>query len=104
MVVREARALSSLPKERDLLKKGWSRKAVSRLKTKLFRLKNLAFSPKVGDGLKKPLSIKCFVETSNKKNKITMIAEPLERGLAEDIENVYKLQCSFLQCRLSIIS
>ncbi|KAM1580239.1 hypothetical protein ACFX1Z_041573 [Malus domestica] len=28
-----------------------------------------------------------------------MIAEPLERGLAEDIENVYKLQCSFLQCR-----
>ncbi|TQE06528.1 hypothetical protein C1H46_007770, partial [Malus baccata] len=49
-------------------------------------------------------SIKCFAETSNKKNKITMIAEPLERGLAEDIENVYKLQCSFLQCRLSIIS
>ncbi|KAL6504389.1 hypothetical protein OROGR_026312 [Orobanche gracilis] len=32
-------------------------------------------------------SIKCFAETSNKKNKITMIAEPLERGLAEDIEN-----------------
>ncbi|RXI03671.1 hypothetical protein DVH24_004323 [Malus domestica] len=29
------------------------------------------------------------------------IAEPLERGLAEDIENVYKLQCSFLQCRLT---
>ncbi|RXI05830.1 hypothetical protein DVH24_017872 [Malus domestica] len=24
--------------------------------------------------------------------------EPLERGLAEDIENVYKLQCSFLHC------
>ncbi|KAM1740014.1 hypothetical protein ACFXTH_015474 [Malus domestica] len=44
-------------------------------------------------------SIKCFAETSNKKNKITLIAEPLERGLAEDIENVYKLQCSFLQCR-----
>ncbi|XP_070668426.1 uncharacterized protein [Malus domestica] len=43
-------------------------------------------------------SIKCFAETSNKKNKITLIAEPLERGLAEDIENVYKLQCSFLQC------
>ncbi|KAL6504660.1 hypothetical protein OROHE_023418 [Orobanche hederae] len=32
-------------------------------------------------------SIKCFAETPNKKNKITMIAEPLERGLAEDIEN-----------------
>ncbi|BBG98757.1 Ribosomal protein S5/Elongation factor G/III/V family protein [Prunus dulcis] len=28
-----------------------------------------------------------FAETPNKKNKITMIAEPLERGLAEDIEN-----------------
>ncbi|XP_050158973.1 uncharacterized protein LOC126632586 [Malus sylvestris] len=48
-------------------------------------------------------SIKCFAETSN-KNKITMIAEPLERGLAEDIENVYKLQCSFLQCRLNTCS
>jgi len=32
-------------------------------------------------------SIKCFAETPNKKNKITMIAEPLEKGLAEDIEN-----------------
>jgi U5 small nuclear ribonucleoprotein component len=32
-------------------------------------------------------SMKCFAETPNKKNKITMIAEPLERGLAEDIEN-----------------
>nr|XP_046910123.1 116 kDa U5 small nuclear ribonucleoprotein component-like [Dermatophagoides farinae] len=31
--------------------------------------------------------IKCFAETSNKKNKIMMIAEPLEKGLAEDIEN-----------------
>ncbi|PRQ55666.1 putative protein-synthesizing GTPase [Rosa chinensis] len=31
-------------------------------------------------------SMKCFAETPNKKNKITMIAEPLERGLAEDIE------------------
>ncbi|PRQ55668.1 putative ribosomal protein S5 domain 2-type, subgroup [Rosa chinensis] len=30
-------------------------------------------------------SMKCFAETPNKKNK-TMIAEPLERGLAEDIE------------------
>ncbi|KAK8545022.1 hypothetical protein V6N13_066336 [Hibiscus sabdariffa] len=38
-------------------------------------------------------SMKSFAETPNKKNKITMlsmilkIAEPLERGLAEDIEN-----------------
>lgn len=32
-------------------------------------------------------SLKCFAETPNKKNKITMIAEPLEKGLAEDIEN-----------------
>ncbi|XP_075215166.1 116 kDa U5 small nuclear ribonucleoprotein component [Lycorma delicatula] len=32
-------------------------------------------------------SLKCFAETPNKRNKITMIAEPLEKGLAEDIEN-----------------
>lgn len=32
-------------------------------------------------------SLKCFSETPNKKNKITMIAEPLEKNLAEDIEN-----------------
>ncbi|OIT30916.1 110 kda u5 small nuclear ribonucleoprotein component clo [Nicotiana attenuata] len=32
-------------------------------------------------------SIKCFAETPNKKYKITMIAEPLEKGLDEDIEN-----------------
>ncbi|XVE59580.1 hypothetical protein DITRI_Ditri05aG0057200 [Diplodiscus trichospermus] len=32
-------------------------------------------------------SMKCFAEAPNKKNKITMIAEPLERGLAEAIEN-----------------
>ncbi|XP_061964446.1 110 kDa U5 small nuclear ribonucleoprotein component CLO-like [Populus nigra] len=32
-------------------------------------------------------SMKCFAETPNKKNKITMIAEPLEKGLAEDIED-----------------
>lgn len=31
-------------------------------------------------------SLKCFAETPNKKNKLTMIAEPLEKGLAEDIE------------------
>ncbi|KAL5640130.1 hypothetical protein ACGC1H_007423 [Rhizoctonia solani] len=32
-------------------------------------------------------ALKCYAETPNKKNKITMIAEPLERGLAEDIES-----------------
>ncbi|KAK8799566.1 hypothetical protein WA158_006115 [Blastocystis sp. Blastoise] len=31
-------------------------------------------------------TIECFAETPNKKNKITMISEPLEKGLAEDIE------------------
>ncbi|KAJ3132209.1 hypothetical protein HK100_005574 [Physocladia obscura] len=33
-------------------------------------------------------AIKCFAETQNKKNKITMIAEPLEKGIAEDIESL----------------
>lgn len=32
-------------------------------------------------------SLKCFAETPNKRNKITMISEPLEKGLAEDIES-----------------
>jgi U5 small nuclear ribonucleoprotein component len=32
-------------------------------------------------------SIKCFSETPNKRNKITMLAEPLEEGLAFDIES-----------------
>ncbi|CAI5959290.1 unnamed protein product [Closterium sp. NIES-64] len=32
-------------------------------------------------------SLKCFAETPNKKNKITMIAEPMEKGLAEDLES-----------------
>ncbi|EGD82082.1 Eftud2 protein [Salpingoeca rosetta] len=31
-------------------------------------------------------SLKCYAETPNKKNKLTMIAEPLDKGLAEDIE------------------
>jgi U5 small nuclear ribonucleoprotein component len=40
-------------------------------------------------------SIKCFSETPNRKNKITMIAEPLEKGLAEDIEkNVVSINWS----------
>ncbi|KNZ60251.1 uncharacterized protein VP01_1588g2 [Puccinia sorghi] len=30
--------------------------------------------------------IKCYAETPNKKNKLTMIAEPLEKGIAEEIE------------------
>mmetsp|Transcript_35450 Transcript_35450/g.67878 ORF Transcript_35450/g.67878 Transcript_35450/m.67878 type:complete len:976 (+) Transcript_35450:63-2990(+) len=32
-------------------------------------------------------SLKCFAETLNKRNKLTMIAEPLDKGLAEDIES-----------------
>uniref|UniRef100_A0A6A7G5G1 110 kDa U5 small nuclear ribonucleoprotein component CLO-like isoform X2 n=2 Tax=Hirondellea gigas TaxID=1518452 RepID=A0A6A7G5G1_9CRUS len=31
-------------------------------------------------------SIQCFAETPNKKNKLTMICEPLKAGIAEDIE------------------
>lgn len=31
-------------------------------------------------------SLKCFSETPNKENKLTMIAQPLEKGVAEDIE------------------
>ena len=31
-------------------------------------------------------SLKCFAETPNQRSKLTMIAEPLEKGLAEDIE------------------
>ncbi|KAI1434110.1 P-loop containing nucleoside triphosphate hydrolase protein [Xylaria sp. CBS 124048] len=30
---------------------------------------------------------KCYAETPNKRNKITMIAEPLDDGIAEDIES-----------------
>jgi 116 kDa U5 small nuclear ribonucleoprotein component len=32
-------------------------------------------------------AIMCYAMTPNKKNKITMIAEPLDEGIAEDIEN-----------------
>ncbi len=28
----------------------------------------------------------CVSQTPNKRNKITMVAEPLDKGLAEDIE------------------
>lgn len=31
-------------------------------------------------------SVKCFAETPNKKNNIAMIAEPLDKGLAENID------------------
>ncbi|KAH7886236.1 Calreticulin family-domain-containing protein [Phlebopus sp. FC_14] len=31
-------------------------------------------------------ALKCYADAPNKKNRLTMIAEPLERGLAEDIE------------------
>ncbi|EMR11406.1 hypothetical protein PNEG_00429 [Pneumocystis murina B123] len=31
-------------------------------------------------------AVKCYASTPNKKNKITMIAEPLDDGIAEDIE------------------
>ncbi|KAK7465300.1 hypothetical protein VKT23_005279 [Stygiomarasmius scandens] len=31
-------------------------------------------------------ALKCYADTPNKKNKITMIAEPMEKGVAEDIE------------------
>jgi len=30
---------------------------------------------------------KCYAQTPNKKNKITMVAEPLDQGIAEDIES-----------------
>lgn len=49
-------------------------------------------------------SLKCFAETPNKRNKLTLISEPLEKGLAEDIEagNICmswdrKRQATFLQ-------
>ncbi|KAK2625721.1 hypothetical protein QTJ16_005033 [Diplocarpon rosae] len=32
-------------------------------------------------------AIKCYAQTPNKRNKITMIAEPLDQGIAEDIES-----------------
>ena len=31
-------------------------------------------------------SLKCFAETQNRANKLTMVAEPLADGLASDIE------------------
>mmetsp|Transcript_28010 Transcript_28010/g.39380 ORF Transcript_28010/g.39380 Transcript_28010/m.39380 type:complete len:1043 (-) Transcript_28010:186-3314(-) len=32
-------------------------------------------------------SVKCFAETANKRNKLTLIAEPLDDGLAEKLES-----------------
>ena len=31
-------------------------------------------------------SLQCFAETPNKRNKLTMVAEPLDTGLGDDIE------------------
>lgn len=31
-------------------------------------------------------SLQCFAETPNKRNKLTMVAEPLDSGLGSDIE------------------
>lgn len=42
----------------------------------------VAFTETVGE----TSSLKCFAETPNKRNKLTMVAEPLEAGLAEDVE------------------
>lgn len=33
-----------------------------------------------------PTRAQCFAESPNRRNKLTMIAEPLDKGLAEDIE------------------
>ena len=38
-------------------------------------------------------SLKCFSETPNKRNKLTMLAEPLEKGIAEDIGAPPSLDC-----------
>lgn len=46
-------------------------------------------------------SLKCFAETPNKKNKLTMIAEPLEEGLADDIERycwIPSCKCHMYTC------
>lgn len=32
-------------------------------------------------------AVKCYASTPNKRNKLTIIAEPLEKGIAEDIES-----------------
>ena len=37
-------------------------------------------------------SLKCFAETPNGRNKLTMIAEPLDKGLAKDIETGVSLR------------
>ena len=39
-------------------------------------------------------ALKCFAETPNKRNKITMIAEPLDKGLGVDIESSKTLSWS----------
>ncbi len=34
-------------------------------------------------------SLKCYGETPNKKNKITILASPLDKGLSDDIANEF---------------
>jgi len=45
-------------------------------------------------------SQKCFAETPNKKNKLYIVAEPLEKGIAEDIEDK-KVSLEFDKKRVS---
>ncbi|KAL2315543.1 Pre-mRNA-splicing factor cwf10 [Schizosaccharomyces pombe] len=45
-------------------------------------------------------SIKCFSDTPNKKNRITMVVEPLEKGISNDIENG-KVNINWPQKRIS---
>ena len=47
--------------------------------------------------------LKCFSETPNRKNKLTMICEPMEKGLAEDIES-NKVNTSMLKYFFKTIS
>jgi U5 small nuclear ribonucleoprotein component len=45
-------------------------------------------------------SIKCYVESHNKRNKLTMLAEPLDKGLADDIE-AEKIDLSWPQSKIT---
>ncbi|EDS39947.1 U5 snRNP-specific protein [Culex quinquefasciatus] len=64
--------------------------SIKKIAVKLVNLSELA---EMLDGLVSVANLvvafcKCFDETPKKKNKITMVARPLEKGLVEDIENV----------------
>jgi len=41
-------------------------------------------------------SLKCFAETPNQRNKLTMLAEPLDTGIAEDIGARLRLNDAFV--------